>query len=283
MFESRTVALALAMPAAPSLHSSGDARAMFPADAEHAAVHSVRLSPGDLDDGCDPVLAGARERLGELLCLEPSAETIAEVVSFLGSEIAPHDRVLVVRLLERHAAWIAACQQQAIVELADADTGGFSQSCERDDFADLELAAALRLSPVTASRRVEAARQLTGRLSATGDALRAGRITFWYAMSVVEALTPLDDEPAGGSKRSRWRTPSSSRWRGFARDCAAPSWPHSPGPPTSSMLTPSANAGSCSVPSRTGWRGCRSSLPHPKLLPRFGPLTIALGGKPAFR
>ena len=142
-----------------------------------------RLSAEDCTPGID--------RLTELLSRQPSAETLAEIEAYEAADLDEAGRVTMLRLWERHSAWLAARQQRAVVDVA-----GVASTQDADDWASVEVAAALRLSPVSGSRRVAAARALCGRLSATGRLLAAGDITFWYALSVVEAVEELDDTAA---------------------------------------------------------------------------------------
>ncbi|MEP7053678.1 MAG: DUF222 domain-containing protein [Actinomycetota bacterium] len=149
---------------------------------------------GDDESGPDP-------RLAELLTEPLSAFTLAEIDGYDRVPLHPADRVNMLALWERHVGWIASRQQQAIVDVTGPATAspGSSPSREsmaRGDWAELEVAAALRLSPVSASRRVAAARELTGRLTATLEAVATGEITFWYALSLVEAFSDLDDATA---------------------------------------------------------------------------------------
>ncbi len=60
----------------------------------------------------------------------------------------------------------------------------------------LEVAAALRLAPVTAERRLSTAREWARRLPRTARLLADGRISYCQAASIVEACYPLDDESA---------------------------------------------------------------------------------------
>lgn len=143
-------------------------------------------------------LSGPDPRLAELMSIPPSALTLAEIESYDAAELDEGERVTLLALWERHLAWTAARQQQAIVDVA----GLAPASKAADDWAEIDVAAALRLSPVSAARRVEAARQLTGRLRATQQVLEKGDITFWYALSLVEAVAELDDDAALGVEQT---------------------------------------------------------------------------------
>lgn len=143
-------------------------------------------------------LSGPDPRLAELMSIPPSALTLAEIESYDAAELDEGERVTLLALWERHLAWTAARQQQAVVDVA----GLAPTSKTADDWAEIDVAAALRLSPVSAARRVEVARQLTGRLRATQRALENGDVTFWYALSLVEAVAELDDDAALGVEQT---------------------------------------------------------------------------------
>jgi hypothetical protein len=101
-------------------------------------------------------------------------------------------RVSLIVAFERAKACLDAAQQQALASVIDAteDTGveGF--------LARHEVGAALHLSPNTAYDRTRIAAELTGRLPATLAALAEGRISYWQARSMAEAVRELSDEHA---------------------------------------------------------------------------------------
>lgn len=160
------------------------------------AVRHLRVAP---NPQLDPRLApepGPDPRLSELLTATPSAATLAELEAYEAADVVEADRVVLLKLWDRHSSWIAARQQQAIVDVTGPAPQPMSTVRDCDDWPELEVAAALRLSPGGASKRVLVARELCGRLRATGTALTAGLITFWHALSVVEAVADLDDGAA---------------------------------------------------------------------------------------
>jgi hypothetical protein len=99
-----------------------------------------------------------------------------------------YDRVTALQLVDKHVGWLAALEQMFIVAV-----GGHTPSAD-DDFGRYEIAAALRLSDTTAGSRLLVARELTGRLAATGAALASGRLTYFHARALVDATMTLDDD-----------------------------------------------------------------------------------------
>ena len=136
----------------------------------------------------------ARVRLAELLAEDPCAEVLAELAELDAGALDQHERVLALQLWERHAGWAAARTQQAIVDVAGpAPKTDDNSTRKADDWAALEVAAALRLSPGSAARRISVARELTGRLTATLRSLECGAISIWSALCTVDAVTNLTD------------------------------------------------------------------------------------------
>ena len=66
----------------------------------------------------------------------------------------------------------------------------------QDRWVREEVGCALRLSGLTAQRRLAIAQTLTGVLAETGQALHRGRIGYLHAMTLAEAVYPLDAETA---------------------------------------------------------------------------------------
>ncbi len=106
-------------------------------------------------------------------------------------------------VFEQVAAWVAAGQQRVLAVLAAGPDGPASPSVDDeavlgggDDWVREEVAAALRLSPVTADRRLQVARALDGRLGDTWSALTEGSINYVQAAAIVAALDELDDRTA---------------------------------------------------------------------------------------
>ena len=96
------------------------------------------------------------------------------------------------RLTERVAATVAAVAQDTVAAVADATEAlGLHPTDARH-----ELAAALRLSPVTASARVRVALDLRDRFPATLEALHTGRISNLHATYLSRETEGLDDATA---------------------------------------------------------------------------------------
>jgi len=98
------------------------------------------------------------------------------------------------------AAWTAALPLGALVDhvgrgdvlRALGDDGAHYR--QRGEVA--ELAVVLAQSENLVRDRVWVARELTGRLSDTGDALATGRVSYWHARALAEAVAGLDDDQA---------------------------------------------------------------------------------------
>jgi hypothetical protein len=101
-----------------------------------------------------------------------------------------HSRVVALQLWARAAACVAGHEQAALAAVA----GPAPQT--EDDWTREEVAAALHLAPATAQSQIDRARALTGRLSATGAALRAGRPPYWHAAHLADQLEDRTDQVA---------------------------------------------------------------------------------------
>ena len=101
-------------------------------------------------------------------------------------------RSYLIEALERFRAMVDGVQQTALAAVVEAT----EDSGHQGDFARWEVAAALRLSQVTADRRTRVAADLVRRLPATLAALRAGAIAYVQAAHLAEAVADLDDQVA---------------------------------------------------------------------------------------
>ena len=111
-------------------------------------------------------------------------------LSLLDPGVLSHaGRVDVLVAIERHLAWLAGVQAQVLAAMA-ADDGS------ADRWVREEVGCALRLSALTAQRRLAVAETLTGALAGTGRALHRGRISYLHAMTLAEAVYPLDADTA---------------------------------------------------------------------------------------
>ncbi len=119
----------------------------------------------------------------------PGPDAVAGL-SLLDPGVLSHaGRVDVLVALERHLAWLAGVQAQVLAAMA-ADDGS------EDRWVREEVGCALRLSALTAQRRLAVAETLTGALAETGRALHRGRIGYLHAMTLAEATYPLDPQVA---------------------------------------------------------------------------------------
>ena len=157
-------------------------------------------------EGGDADVGATLARLADVA--SPSAGTVATLTSLDPLSLTDTQQVNLVRALERQISWLQACQARGIAAM-DCPTGrapdlgtdvagrpelvpgpGSSQ------WVELEVAAALRLAPQSAARRIANARELCGRLPATFAGLSAGRIGFLHALSITDTTQPLTNEQA---------------------------------------------------------------------------------------
>ncbi len=117
----------------------------------------------------------------------PGPDAVAALSMLDLAGLSPGGRVDVLVALERHLAWLSGVQAQVLAAMA-ADDGS------EDRWVREEVGCALRLSAVTAQRRLAVAETLAGTLAATGRALRRGRVSYLHAMTLAEATYGLDDE-----------------------------------------------------------------------------------------
>jgi hypothetical protein len=124
----------------------------------------------------------------------PGPDAVA-AMSMLDPALLSHGgRVDLLVALERQQAWLAARQQRVLAAMAEhphdaadpADRTGTSWVRE-------DVACALRLSAVTAQRRLAIAEALTGPLRATLRLLDRGAITYLHAMTLAENTYNLDN------------------------------------------------------------------------------------------
>jgi len=145
-------------------------------------------------DPADPRLSAA-----SMIALLDALDVGPEHVRLLSQvEVGSLDEVsqlLVLRVWNRIGAWVAAQEQCAIVAVAGSEMRGGGSDCP-DDWSAEEIGGALRLASSTAGKRISAARELTGRLGDTWAALSAGRISYWHAAHLAEALTDHPDPVA---------------------------------------------------------------------------------------
>ncbi len=145
--------------------------------------------------------------------LSPSGVVAAALIAPPGPEvITALDRVCIDQLKpsgiadlmvawERQTAYVASCSCVAIAAAArsvrgleDRGTADERELAERS--LRCEVAAAVRMSEITAGSRIMVADALSGRLAMVADALRAGDIIFWQAAAICDVTSTLTDAQA---------------------------------------------------------------------------------------
>src|SRR5882757_8286130 len=148
---------------------------MFEREAPAATVSDVVDSP-------DAVVA-------ELACVRPLPEDAVTLSLLDPAVLSAAGQVDLLVALERQAALIAAQQQRVLARMA------VDQSDDRNWVRE-DVACALRLSGMTAQRRLAVAQTLTERLPATLVLLDRGQVSYLHAAFLAEAVFALDDKQA---------------------------------------------------------------------------------------
>ena len=120
------------------------------------------------------VTAPRADGAGPLAALEPQRLTHAGRVDGLVA-------------IERQMAWLASLQQRMLASMTAHDAAQSPDQWVRED-----VACALRLSAITAQRRIAIAQTLVDSLPATLALLESGAISYLHAMNLAEAVYPLD-------------------------------------------------------------------------------------------
>jgi hypothetical protein len=131
----------------------------------------------------------------ELAAARPGPDLIPALSLLDPATLAHAGRVDLLVALERHAAWLAAVQQRVLAAMA-ADPAAEADPVDRTGrgWVREDVSSALRLSGVTAQRRLDVAQSLTGDLPATLALLRRGEISYRHAQTLAEAVEELDGE-----------------------------------------------------------------------------------------
>ena len=120
------------------------------------------------------------------------AEAVTDQLSYGAQKLDGDARVDLLRVWERLEAMVAGRKQLALAAVVDATTDlGLAPEDARH-----EVAAALRLAPVTADERTRVAVELRDRLPATLDRLCAGHIGWRQAANVADGVAGLPDDVA---------------------------------------------------------------------------------------
>jgi hypothetical protein len=129
----------------------------------------------------------------ELAAARPAADLIPALSQLDPSTLTHAGRVDLLVALERHAAWLAGVQQHVLASMA-ADPKAVADPVDRTGRAWVreDVGCALRLSGVTAQRRLDVAAILSDDLPATLALLRRGEISYRHAQTLAEAVEALD-------------------------------------------------------------------------------------------
>ena len=153
-------------------------------------MFEVAAPPPALSDVLDQPDAVAAELAGSV----PSPEDAVALSLLDPAVLSAAGRVDLLVALERQAAWIAARQQQVLARMA------VDQSDERGWVRE-DVACALRMSGMTAQRRLAVAQTLSERLPATLRLLDRGQLNYLHAADLAEAVFGLDDKQAAQVER----------------------------------------------------------------------------------
>src|SRR5882724_12058848 len=120
-----------------------------------------------------------------LLAAAPGLEVMAALRSVDRSGLSVWDRLVLVEVWEKQAAWVAAQSAAVLVGVVD------DHPIDDDDFIREDVRAALHLSNYHAAERIDVARALHSTLPGTLVALTAGRVTFAQVAVLVKAVHGL--------------------------------------------------------------------------------------------
>lgn len=129
----------------------------------------------------------------ELLRATPGPATLAALADIDPFSLTRAERIDFLSAIERQASWVNALMQRAIVAVAGEEpvSGDSSPWHGIDDAPREEVSSALRLSGMSAQRRIDTARSLFTRLPATRTALESGEISPEHAMAICQEIQPL--------------------------------------------------------------------------------------------
>jgi Domain of unknown function (DUF222)/HNH endonuclease len=129
----------------------------------------------------------------ELAAARPGPDLIPALSLLDPSALSHAGRVDLLVALERHAAWLAAVQQQVLAAMA-ADPVAAADPVDRTGRAWVreDVSCALHLSGITAQRRLDVAATLSDDLPAALALLRRGEISYRHAQTLAEAVEALD-------------------------------------------------------------------------------------------
>jgi hypothetical protein len=136
------------------------------------------------------VLESPEAVAAELARSEPSPEHALALSLLNPANLSAAGRVDLLVALEKQAAWVAAAQQRVLARMA-VDQADNEHSWVRED-----VACALRLSGLTAQRRLAVAGTLFERLPGMLRLLDRGQVSYLHAAALAEAVFGLDAEQA---------------------------------------------------------------------------------------
>jgi len=153
------------------------------------------LSVAEIVDGPDQAAAWVAVQA-------PGPDAVAALSMLDAGRLSPAGRVDALVAWERQVAWLQARQQRVLAAMAD-DVEHATGPVQRleGSWVREDVACALRLSGVSAQRRLVAAQALADRLPATLRLLDRGAITYLHALSLAEATYGLDDQTTSAVER----------------------------------------------------------------------------------
>ena len=133
----------------------------------------------------------------EMATLPPGPDTTAALAVLDPAELSHAGRVDLLIALERQAAWLAGMQQRVLATMSR-DSAAAADELDRSGrgWVREDVSCALRLSGITAERRLAAAETLVSRLRATLRLLESGAISYLHALHLAEAVYGLNDGEA---------------------------------------------------------------------------------------
>lgn len=153
----------------------------------------------DLADVADDVDAAAEAAIVDVLHAGPGPVAAALLAGTDPRRLSAEGQVRYLQAWEELASWVAAGPMAGLVHFV----GAADVRASGDDVAVLDQASrttevglVLNLSDGAVEARVETARELCSRLPATFHALRTGRLSYWHARAMVEAVKPVPSAEA---------------------------------------------------------------------------------------
>lgn len=148
----------------------------------------------------DPAASfGAAEVIARLEDIEPDGRMIEWLAVLDPPSLSEDLRIRALRLIEAHACWVAAQQHRWLVSASASvapPTDSTNVASEELRWLSVEVGTALRISEVTAQRRIGVARALDARFPGAVRAMAAGRMTAAHTVVLAEETRDLDDETA---------------------------------------------------------------------------------------